>query len=106
MSVTRKQIAKAFKVALAHQWDGKCYADLYGSDTAHFDKFICHGLDRVPSKAGRAAAKIIEHRLEGELCLETWLVNKKDIDWMQHTHEKIQTTRKAWLKSLIEEFSK
>jgi hypothetical protein len=106
MKATRKQIAKAFKIALAHQWDGKCYADLYGDDTAHCDKFICHGLDRVPGKAGPAAAKIIDERLEGEICLETWLVNKKDIDWVHHNPEKMQTTRKAWLKSLIEEFSK
>jgi hypothetical protein len=103
MKTSRAKIASAFKVALAHMWDGKDGLQLMNSET--LDKYICHGLERVYKNGGKAAIKIINDRLDGSMTLETWLASEGYTDSYYNT-KKMQITRKAWLESLIEEFSK
>lgn len=73
--------------------------------------YICHHLEG-DGEAHRTARAEVTRRLEGMGTLSAWLANQSDEidravqDEIEHNRwRKLQATRKAWLRSLIKEFS-
>jgi hypothetical protein len=109
--VTNKQIAGVFKKALAVMGNNR---KSIASSGGKKQRFICHAIavgqglnwrsfDRL-SGAGLEAKKVIIKRIYPEYTLENWL-NHRGIEHANDLAD-LQAYRKAWLKQLIEEFSK
>jgi hypothetical protein len=111
----RSRLCDVLSLCLQRLWDGR-------SDRSEHDlnrcQFICHALDAVWDAAPRSrnvgmyvemSKRIIMHRLEGESCLEGWLL-KNVPDYSNALSNKpnlaikTQATRIAWVNALIEEF--
>ncbi len=91
------------------------------SPTNHgMGEFICHcivsavGTEKnyLTSEHGQLAKDLILERLAGRTNLTDWFMDHSGIDfreinrdYRQHQGRKHQETRKAWLESLIKEFS-
>ena len=98
---TRHQIAAAIQAGIPHLWNGR--SNLYLSGKS---EFICYALERrfgMWSSSINAAQKIIHKRIYPHPTVEDWLRGQgaKGI-----TYRKLQAYRKAWMKSMVEEFSK
>lgn len=118
MSITKKQIAAEFRKALPILWDGKPRSR--GDVNVEFkEEFICMCLQHrdgkwIPSDfmspAALAAKKVIHDRIAPFTTVETWLYENhpslKPSVGKRVPYQKMQAYRKAWLKSLIKEFSK
>jgi hypothetical protein len=105
----RKQLKAAFEAALPH---------LALSHTSEGVKYIsdCLGVayvfGEITLEGQHLAADLIKERLGGSESLDSWLIEKNIVPRNEVSHDciysnriKIQATRKAWLESLIEEFS-
>jgi tRNA(Ile)-lysidine synthase TilS/MesJ len=98
----RKKVAAAIQAGIPHLWNGRgkyCY-------THGKSDFVCyaieHGLGRWNSDV-EAAKKMIHARIYPYCRVEDWLVSKG----VKHIPtRKLQAYRKAWMKQMIEEFSK
>jgi hypothetical protein len=96
----RKNIAAAIRAGLPHLSNGR------GAWARGKSEFICYALERgfgMWSSSVKSAQKIIHKRIYPHPTVENWLraQGAKGI-----TRRKLQAYRKAWMKSLIEEFSK
>lgn len=123
MNYTRPQrqlIAQAFKQGLKHLWDGNRY------DVAYREKesYICYAIARhacgTSVKQARLAVDLAcevihsrmdyydaQGRLHSPRSLKGWLklrVGVSDLELIDTI--RVQAYRRAWLESLIEEFSK
>lgn len=104
-------LAKAFKAAKRHLSDTT-------RDTKDKKEFICWAL-RVAMRNGKIttneyweAKSIINSRIEGLGTFNAWIENKYpklavaiNMDRSYNSGRQMQITRKAWLDSLIKEFS-
>ena len=100
--VDRKKIAVAIQAGIPHLWNGR--GESYNDATK--SSFVCFAIDRalgVLNPDGNAAQKMIHERIAPYSLVEGWLRSQgvKNI-----TKRKIQAYRKAWMKSMVEEFSK
>jgi hypothetical protein len=119
MSITRKQIANEFRKALDVLWDGGKHSR--GDVKEGFkEEFICLCLQHangkwimghLMSRPAQAARKVIQDRIKPFTTVEVWLYEnhhearpKRSVTIAQQ--KKLQAYRKAWLQSLIVEFSK
>ena len=98
---TRHQIAAAIQAGIPHLWNGR--SNLYLSEKSDF---VCFAIERGFGRwdaSVSAAQKMIAKRIKPYATVEEWLRHKgvKGI-----TNRKLQAYRTAWMKSLIEEFSK
>ena len=104
--VTNKQIAKAFKGAKQHLWNGKNILRIVPGIT----EFICYAIEYYRERGGGeyeaccAAAKVINQRLD-YWSIRVWLRDVIGIPEEQLTREAVQTYRHEWLDHLIKEFS-
>lgn len=110
--IPRADIANAFKHALKH-------LSPTANDTETTHEYICHALMYTSAgtcfnfHAASAARDIITERLNDQHTVESWLYynltsDQYDIvtqDRRDGKGRKVQAYRKAWLKSLIAEFS-
>lgn len=103
----RKLIATAFSNAL------KVLPDIIGGVSDRRSQYICDTLDLDPNaEACELAREVVSERIDGEFSLDTWLqAQSKKIekevkrDYWYDNGRKMQAYRKAWLRSLIKEFS-
>ena len=98
----RKKIAAAIQAGIPHLSNGR---SKMGWDSGK-SEFICYALERrfgMWSSSINAAQKIIHKRIYPHPTVEDWLRGQgaKGI-----TYRKLQAYRKAWMKSMVEEFSK
>lgn len=97
----RQGIADAFRACLPHLWDGK------GEDPPLWkEEFICHALEESDSQGWRRAREVVENRLENCGTLFDWVSKQIGHEKFnaEHTRERMQAHRKAWVLKLIEEF--
>ena len=83
----------------------------YGYD---LNPFICHCISIVTSESNwnkpldkTGLHAVIKERLEGHSTLECWLISEHGITQTEtraNAGRKLQTTRKAWMQSMYEEF--
>lgn len=93
----RKQIAEAFKAAVAHLNDG----------TPALGKtlYICRALEKSNALHWRYARGVVIARLEGSATLGIWLHERCGVPPWDLTRPRLQAHRHAWLQELIREFS-
>lgn len=96
----RALIAYSFECALDDLWDGK---SILGAGSTKSS--ICSALPVGPG--GDMARAVIMERLGGFFSVPTWLVkNGYMTDAERYSNQvRIQEYRRAWVQSLIEEFS-
>jgi len=96
--VVRQSIAAAIKAGLPYLWNGR--GDFYS--TAKQD-FVCFAVRHGSHPASDAARSMIAERIHPYSTVDDWLEEQgvKNI-----TDRKLQAYRKAWMLSMIEEFSK
>lgn len=96
----RALIAYSFECALDNLWDGK---SILGPGSIKAS--ICSALPVGPG--GDMARAVIMERLDGYFSVPTWLVrNGHMTDAERYSNQtRIQEYRRAWVQSLIEEFS-
>lgn len=93
----RRDLHKAFKAA-------EPYLEKQG--------FLCWALeiayraDEIDQKQVKLAKNLIEHRIHPHLTVGSWLHSSVGVPNKELTHPAVQTYRKRWLASLVEEFSK
>lgn len=100
--VDRKKIAVAIQGGIPHLWNGR--GESYNA--AAKSAYVCFAINRafgVLNPGGNAAQKMIHERIAPHGVVEHWLQSQgvKNI-----TKRKLQAYRKAWMKSMVEEFSK
>jgi hypothetical protein len=100
----------------------KAKRKLAHTDIDSKEQFICHSIDEVVWKRHRDIAteenaarlkRVISQRLAPHRTLEAWLEATHSIKeppcWYQHEFNlyltKVQTTRHAWVKSMIAEYT-
>ena len=98
----RKKIAEAIRAGIPHLWNGR------GNMYIPYEKsaYVCFAIDRgvgIADTRGAAAQKMIQDRIAPHAVVEDWLEAQgvKNI-----TQRRVQAYRKAWMKSMVEEFSK
>jgi hypothetical protein len=98
----RQKIANAIRAGLPYLWNGR---GIWGNEKT---EYICFAIDRTwglgrASNAVAAAKAVIHQRIAPYSTVEDWLEAQgvKRIGY-----RKLQAYRKAWMKLLIEEFSK
>jgi hypothetical protein len=109
----RKRICNVFKQALTTLPDRIGY--MHGANSP----YICDNINSIDSvtdadhTAKRLAKRIINERIDHCFGVDAWLKEQGDdicdqvIDDMNyHKGKKLQAYRKAWLESLVKEFSK
>ena len=106
--IDRQRIANAIRAGLPYLWNGRCEG-IYGKS-----EFICFAIDRTWGYAGAgrvvavadevvaAAKEMIHQRIAPYDTVEDWLEAQ---GVKRITSRKLQAYRKAWMRSLIEEFS-
>lgn len=101
----RKAMAQVFTRALERlPLDGRPSRSLYICDNI--------GLVDAPYHVRKMCKDLIAERLQYYFCLESWLKEEVGVSISEIAQDryngrrKLQATRKAWLRSLIEEFSK
>ena len=93
----RRDLHKAFKAA-------QPYLEKQG--------FLCWAVTaayragKIDLEQVKLAKSLIEHRICPHHTADTWLVASGGVPNEELTHPAVQTYRKRWLASLIEEFSK
>ena len=98
----RQKIANAIRAGLPYLWNGR---GIWGNEKT---VYICFAIDRTwgYDSAGQvwiAAAKAVIHqRIAPYSTVEDWLEAQ---GVKRITNRKLQAYRKAWMRSLIEEFS-
>ena len=92
----------------------KYLSPTYSIEAHDLNPFICHCINIVTSesdwnkpldKTGLHA--VIKERLEGHGTLEGWLISEHGITQTEtraNAGRKLQTTRKAWMQSMYEEY--
>lgn len=100
--IDRQRIANAIRAGLPYLWNGR---GIRGNEKTDY---ICFAIDRTwgyasAGKVVAAAKKMIHQRIAPYTTVEDWLEAQgvEDI-----TYRKLQPYRRAWMKLLIEEFSK
>lgn len=114
----RKQLKTAFEaalphLALSHTSDGVKYISDCLEVAYVFGEITLEGQHLAATLIKeRLGGTLIKERLGGSESLDSWLIEKNIAPRNEMNHDciysnriKIQATRKAWLESLIEEFS-
>jgi hypothetical protein len=95
----RQRIANAIRAGLPYLWNGRI---LNNNKTS----FICFAIDEPHGYSNdpdaEAAKKVIHKRIAPYTTVEDWLEAQ---GVKRITNRKLQAYRKAWMRSLIEEFS-
>ena len=99
--IDRQRIANAIRAGLPYLWNGR-REGIYGKS-----EFICFAIDRAwgyasAGKVVAAAKEMIHQRIAPYDTVEDWLEAQ---GVKRITSRKLQAYRKAWMRSLIEEFS-
>lgn len=100
----RKAIAKAFRAAKKHLWDG-C------GESANYST-ICYSIEAAMSRdqcsrgGGYNAKGVVMGRLGDSCTVVGWLIDKRFISGNTHNGKTVQEYRHRWLDALIKEFSK
>ena len=92
----------------------KYLSPTYALEEYDRNPFICHCISRVTLEKNWNKPKdktglhtVIKTRLQGHSTFEEWLWNKHGITQAEtrtNAGRKLQTTRKAWMQSMYEEF--
>ncbi len=107
----RKSLVSTFKKVLAQLPNTVTHCD---DEFAHRSPYICDNIERfADGYAARNLAKdVIQERINCKFSVEQWLRGKSPTLWIEVKHDmdhnngrKLQAYRKAWVQSLIEEFS-
>lgn len=99
--IDRQRIANAIRAGLPYLWNGR------GIRVNEKTDYICFAIDRTWGYASAgiavdAAKKMIHQRIAPYTTVEDWLEAQ---GVKRITSRKLQAYRKAWMRSLIEEFS-
>ena len=92
----------------------KYLSPTYDIEASDLNPFICHCISIVTSESNwnkpldkTGLQSVIKERLEGHIALDCWLISKHGITHTEtraNAGRKLQTTRKAWMQSLYEEY--
>lgn len=108
----RRALVSAFKKALARLPD--TIDDDDDDDYNDYrSPYICDNIGHTSGRRrGALACGLIARRINYAFSIERWLKDQSDKIWREVNHDintnsgrKMQAYRKAWLRSLIEEFS-
>ena len=104
--IANRVVSNVFKQSIGLMWNGE---DAYKNSST--TKFICWATERVASEEISSVCKgIIMQRLYPYHSLDEWLLRKHGIlvnsESLLLDRKKLQATRCAWLKNLVEEFDK